>query len=30
LGGTIPYVEDPFNRKRELEKKERDEHHSKL
>jgi len=23
----IPYIEDPYNRKRDLEKKEREEHH---
>ena len=29
LGEKIPYVEDPFDRKRELERKEREEHHKK-
>lgn len=30
LGGNIDYIEDPFNRKKELEKKEREEHHKKM
>ena len=30
LGEKIPYVEDPFDRKKELERKELEEHHSKL
>ena len=30
FAGTIPYVEDPYERKREMEKKERKEHHEKM
>jgi hypothetical protein len=30
LGGNIPYKEDPYNRKKELERKELEEHHAKL
>ena len=30
LGGKIPYIEDPYDRKRELERKELEEHHAKL
>jgi hypothetical protein len=30
FGGTIPYIEDPFDRKRAIEKVEREAHHSKL
>jgi len=30
LGGTVPYKEDPFDRRREFEKKEREEHHKLL
>ena len=30
LGGVIEYKEDPFDRKRELERKEREEYHAKL
>lgn len=30
LGGKIDYIEDPYNRRRELERKEREEHYKKL
>jgi len=30
LGGPIPYKEDPFDRKKDLERKELEDHHSKL
>ena len=30
LGGIIEYKEDPFERKRELERKELEEHHKKM
>jgi len=30
LAGNIPYKEDPFDRRREFEKKEREEHHKLL
>jgi len=30
LGGEIPYIEDPYNRRKEIEKKEREEHYKKL
>lgn len=30
LGGIIDYKEDPFDHKKEIERKEREEHHKKL
>jgi hypothetical protein len=30
LGGKIDYIEDPYNRRKELERKELEEHHKKL
>jgi hypothetical protein len=30
LGGMIPYKEDPYNRRKEIERKEMEEHHTKL
>ena len=30
LGGKIDYMEDPYNRRKELERKEREEHLKKL
>lgn len=30
LGGKIEYIEDPFNRRKELAKKEREEHEKKM